>query len=177
MRRSNTRKLALAAVLTAFEVAFTYIACVFPTGQLGFLGVASLFGISAVVELGVAAGAVVYVASALLGLIMLPSKTLAILFAIFFGPYPVVKALCEKLGGSGKSGRVAEWAIKLIFFNATLTVAVFALRMTLFNVGDISFGIPAVYLIGNGVFLLFDIAVTRAIIFYMAKIHPKIHKK
>lgn len=171
MRSSKTRKVALAAILTAFEVTFMYIACVFPTGNLGFLGIASLFGISAVVELGIVPGLIVYAAAGVLGLIMLPSKTLAILFAIFFGPYPVVKALCEKLG------RVAEWAIKLVFFNLALTAAVFALEMTLFSVGDRTFTTPVVYLIGNGVFILFDIAVSRAILFYMSRIHPKIHKK
>ena len=171
MRNSRTRRIALAAVLTAFEVTFAYIACVFPTGQLGFLGVASLFGISAVVELGIVPGAIVYAAAGALGLIMLPSKTLAILFAVFFGPYPVVKALCEKLG------RVAEWAVKLAFFNLALTVALFALKMTFFDIGDMQFGIPILYVLGNAVFVLFDIAVSRAIVFYMAKIHPKIHKK
>lgn len=171
MRRSKTGRIAAAAVLTAFEVAFMYLACVFPTGQLGFLGISSLFGIAAVVELGTAGGAVVCAASAALGLIILPSKTLALLFLVFFGPYPVVKALAET------RGRAAEWVLKLAFFNLALTLAIFALRMTFFTVGDKGVGAPVLYILGNAVFVLFDIAVSRAIIFYMAKLHPKIHKK
>lgn len=167
----KVRRVAFTAVFTALATAFLYTASVFPTGQLGFLGVASLVGIAAVVEYGLAGGFFVYAGTAVLGLLLVPSKALAGLYAVFFGAYPVVKALSEK------RGRALEWFVKLVFFNAALTVAIFALRMTMFDLSNIKYGKALLYVLGNAVFVIFDIAVTRAIGAYMAKIHPRIHKQ
>lgn len=170
MRNKKSRKIALAAVLTAFSVVFMFLASALPTGQLGFLGVASLFGVAAVVELGIAGGALVAVAVAVIGGLIVPSRTLTFLFVIFFGPYPVVKALSEKL----------KWPLsfipKLLHFNLSLLLCVFFMRITLFGISWTGILIPLLFLLGNVVFILFDMAVTRAIVFYMSVIHPKIKK-
>ena len=97
-------------------------------------------------------------------------KQMAGLYAVFFGPYPVVKALAEP------RKRWTEWIIKLLFFNAALTVAIFALKMTVFDLFNIKFGVPLYYLGGNVVFVIFDIAVSRALTVYMSRIHTKIGK-
>lgn len=163
--------MAFTAVFTALSTAFMYIASVFPTGQLGFLGLASLAGIAAVVEYGIAGGMFVYIGSAILGLLIVPSKALVGLYAAFFGPYPVVKALAEK------RGRVIEWSLKIILFNIALSLAEFVLKMTIFDISGIKYGTALLYVLGNAVFVVFDIAVSRAIGAYMAKIHPIIHSK
>lgn len=162
--------IAFLAVFSAFSTAFLYLASLFPTGQLGFLGVASLFGIAGVVEFGLPGGLAVYAVTALLGLLIVPSKTLVGLYALFFGPYPVVKALAER------GSRVLEWIVKVVFFNAALTAALFALKVTVFDFTHIQYGVPVLYIAGNLIFAIFDIAVSRAIVFYMARIHPRIHK-
>lgn len=167
-----TRRIAFTAVFTAFSAAFLYIASVFPSGQLGFLGVASLFGIAAVLEFGLWGGAAVYAGTALIGLLVVPSKSLVALYAIFFGYYPILKALTEKL-----KSRVLEWAVKLIVFNAALTAAIFALTMTIFDFSLFNNRVYLIYLACNAVFVLFDIGVTRVIAVYLSRIYPKIHKK
>ena len=166
--KKTVRRVAFTAVFTALSAAFLYIASVIPTGQLGFLGIASLCGIAAVVEYGLAGGLFVYIGTGLLGLFLVPSKTLVGLYAVFFGVYPIVKALSERFG------RIAEWCVKLAFFNATLSAALFALKMTLFDLTEVRYGIYLLYALGNIVFAIFDIAVSRAISAYMAKIHPRI---
>ncbi len=170
--RALTRKIAFTAVFTAFSAAFLYIASVFPSGQLGFLGVASLFGIAAVVEFGLWGGAAVYVGTALIGLLIVPSKSLVALYAIFFGYYPILKALAEKV-----HSRVLEWAVKLAVFNAALTAAIFVLTMAIFDFSVFHNRVYLIYLACNAVFVLFDIGVSRAIAVYLSKIHPKIQKK
>lgn len=167
-----TRRIAFTAVFTAFSAAFLYIASVFPSGQLGFLGVASLFGIAAVLEFGLWGGAAVYAGTALIGLLVVPSKSLVALYAIFFGYYPILKALTEKL-----KSRVLEWAVKLIVFNAALTAAIFVLTMTIFDFSLFNNRVYLIYLACNAVFVLFDIGVTRVIAVYLSRIYPKIHKK
>lgn len=166
--RKKLRRVAFTAVFTALAAAFLYVASVFPTGQLGFLGVASLCGIAAVVEYGLAGGLFVYAGTAVLGLLLVPSKALVGLYAVFFGAYPIVKALAER------RGRLLEWCVKLLFFNAALSVALFALKLTVFDLSRLKYGEALAYVLGNAVFAVFDIAVSRAIGAYMAKIHPKI---
>ncbi len=171
MRKNiSARRVAFTAVFTALAVAFMYIGCVLPTGQLGFLGLASLLGIAAVVEYGFPGGLFVWLGGAVLGLLVLPSKTVAWLYALFFGPYPVVKALSEK------GGRAVEWCVKMAFFNLALSLAIFALKATLVSFGSVRFGTVLLYILGNVVFVLFDIAVTRAVAFYMNKLHPRLRK-
>ncbi len=167
---TSARRVAFAAVFTALSVAFMYIASAFPTGQLGFLGVSSLCGIAAVVEYGLPGGAFVWLASSVLGFLLVPAKSLVWLYALFFGSYPLVKALTERWG------RTAEWCAKLVYFNACLTAAVFLLRFAFLSFGGGNLSTAVLYLLGNAVFVLFDIAVSRAIGFYMKRIHPKIHK-
>lgn len=166
----KTRSIAYTAVFTAFSTLFLYLASVMPSGQLGFLGIASLFGIAAVVEFGMYGGITVLAGTAVLGLIIVPSKTLVGLYAVFFGLYPIVKSLAER------RGRVFEWCVKVIFFNLALTAAVFALKVTVFDLSNVKYGVPILYCAGNAVFVLFDIGVSRVIAFYMARIYPKIHK-
>ncbi len=170
MRRNKTaRRVAFTAVFTALAVAFIYLAALLPTGQLGFLGLASLCGVAAVVEYGLPGGLFVWMGGSVLGLLIAPSKNLALLYAVFFGAYPVVKSLAEK-----PKSRLLEWCVKLLLFNAALTVALFALKMTVFDLSNVRFGKAILYLLGNAVFVLFDIAVSRAIGAYMGRIHPKI---
>ncbi len=170
--KNRSRRIAYTAVFTAFSAAFLYIASVFPTGQLGFLGVASLFGVAAVVEYGIAGGAAVFAGTAVIGLLIVPSKSLVALYAIFFGYYPVLKALTEKL-----KSRVLEWAVKLAVFNAALTGAIFTLTMAIFDFSLFNNRVYLIYLVCNAVFVLFDIGVSRVIAVYLGKIYPKIHKK
>lgn len=171
MRGNKTaRRVAFTAVFTALAAAFLYLASVFPTGQLGFLGLGSLCGVAAVVEYGLAGGLFVWAGTSALGLLVVPAKALVGLYAVFFGAYPVVKSLAEK------RGRLMEWTVKVVFFNAALTAALFALRMTFFDVTNIKYGVAVLYAAGNAIFVIFDIAVSRAIGTYMAKIHPRIRK-
>ncbi len=167
---SSARRVAFIAVFTALSAAFMYIASIFPTGQLGFLGVASLIGVASVVEYGFPGGLFVWLGTSILSFILIPSKTLVWLYTVFFGPYPVVKLFAER------KKCLVEWAVKVLFFNIALTVAIFALKVTMLSFSYMRFGNFIMYLLGNAVFVLFDIAVSRAISVYMTKIHSKIHK-
>lgn len=169
--RSKARSVAFTAVFAAFSTVFLYLASVFPTGQLGFLGVASLFGVAAVVELGIPGGLAVFAVTAALGLLIVPSKTLAAVYAAFFGYYPVMKALAERL-----KSRVLEWAVKLAVFNAALTVILFAVKATIVDIDFLNRSVYLMYAVMNAVFVLFDIGVSRVIRFYVGSVYPKIHK-
>ena len=169
--KKSTRRLTVSAMMTALGVVFLYLACIFPTGQLGFAAVASLFGVAAVVECGIPAGLMVYVGTSLLGLLLLPDKAMVYLFMIFFGLYPVVKSLIERL-----KKLAPEWALKLLVFNAALCAARFLLKGLALPEKVLSFHPVSVFVLGNLVFILYDIGLTRLIAVYIARISKRIRR-
>ena len=170
MKRDKTRRLTLTAVFTAFSVAFMYLSAVFPTGQLGFLGISSLLGVAAVIEYRLAGGLLVFAGTAIIGLLIVPDKTLVLLYSLFFGYYPIMKSLAERV-----RSRILEWGIKLAVFNAALTLVLFVFKFVLFDFSFLKDSYPLLYVFCNIIFILFDIGVSRVIIFYMSKISSKIH--
>ena len=170
MRRDKTKRLTLTAVFTAFSVAFMYLSSVFPTGQLGFMGVSSLLGVAAVIEYKIAGGIFVFAGTALIGLLIVPDKMMVVLYSMFFGYYPILKSLCERL-----KSRVLEWVVKIGVFNIALTLILFVFKFVLFDFSFLNNSYIVLYLFCNVVFVLFDIGVSRVIVFYISRISSKIH--
>ena len=142
-----------------------YIAAVFPTGQIGLVAVASLFVAAAVIESGPGSGISVFIVSSALGILLVANKTPPILYILFFGYYPIVKILAERL-----SRNSLQWLIKLINFNASLTIAFFILRELFIQFTSRSFGVILLYIAGNAVFILFDFGYSKLILYYKERI-------
>ena len=159
-------RVALTGVLTALSLVFLWISAVSPAGRLGIVAIAGVFPAGAVVSAGLGAGFFCYGATSILGLILLPAKGCAVLYLVFFGLWPMVKSLLERL-----PSRVAEWAGKLIVFNAVLALCWFGLR-TLF----LPFLPPVlsagwmVFAMGNVAFVIYDVGFSKLIAFYQARI-------
>ena len=169
--KKRTRNITITALFTALTVVFLYVAAVLPTGQVGFVAVASLFAVAAVVESGLGAGLFVFIGSALLGYLIVPNKTAVFLYGLFFGYYPVLKSLIERI-----RKRIPEWILKLAVFNAALSVIWFGLSYILFNSSLLGTNTFVIYLIGNAAFILFDIGVTKLIGFYRNNISKKLRR-
>jgi len=169
--KGKSRKISVCAILSALTLSALYIGSVFPTGRVGLIAASSLFGIAAVIEVGMSGGAFVYVVSALLGALIIPDKSAVIFYALFFGYYPGLKSFAE----TGKN-RVTEWIIKLLVMNAALTVTVFVFSGLVFDIGSLPFGTPILYAVVNAAFVLFDIGVTKLIGFYIVRISKNIGK-
>lgn len=156
---SQTSRTALVGLLSAGSLVFLFLACITPSGRLGLGAVSGLFPMAAVMAAGRGAGYLCWVVSGLLGLILLPDKGIALLYLVFFGLYPVVKSRCE----SGKRQAVS-WFFKLLYFNAALVVFWFFLR-ELFMPRPPAWlkGSWLVFLLGNCVFIAYDIGLSRLI--------------
>ena len=157
------------AVMAALSVVFIYLASVFPTGRLGFVAVSSLFGIAAVIESGMIAGVMVYIVSSLLALLLVPNKLIALIYVMFFGYYPVLKSLAERV-----KSRVLEWAIKLAVFNGALTLMMLTIKGILIPQAAESIPMAVIYIGVNIVFAVFDFGVTKLIAFYLNRISKNI---
>ena len=161
----KTRKLALSAAFAAMAVIILYFASIWPTGQVGLAAAASVFTAAAVIEAGLLPGVYVYIISSALSLLLMPGRSAPILYALFFGYYPVIKSLIERIGWTA-----AQWALKLLAFNAALTVTWFLLGELLFGTRENMPGALVIYPAGNAVFALFDYGFTKIIWLYTNRV-------
>ena len=174
MKRSG--KLAFAGVICALSVTCMLLT-VMPTMEIGLPALAGCLLVLPVIELGIRYGFLCYGATAVLSLLLAPSLESKMLFVVFLGYYPVVKALFERL-----PSRILQWVSKLALFNITvcgaywLLVGVFSLLpkddFVLF--GAYMWGI--FILIGNAVFVVYDFALTRVISAYLYFGQPRVRK-
>lgn len=174
-RCTNARRagrLALCAMLTALSLVCLTIATAAPSGRLGLTALAGLFPAAAVVSYGLPAGFLCYVGTALLALLFLADKAVALLYVLFLGIYPMVKGLAERLRSV-----VVELVLKLGFFNLMFTVALYGfsgfLTGLLFFSGQ---SLPLFYLFGNVIFLLYDFGFSQVIEFYRRRIDKVLRK-
>lgn len=159
-RSGQAPKPALGGVLAAGALVFLWLASVAPSGRLGLAAVGGLFPMAAAAAAGTGLGLLCWGAAALLGLLLLPDKGIALLFLTFFGLYPVLKGVIESM-----RRLPLEWVLKLAFFNLVLTAFWFLLReLFLPNppewLGENS---PLLYGLGNVVFIIYDVGLSRLV--------------
>ena len=161
----KTRSITLSALFSALAVVSLALASIWPTGQLGFAAVASLFVAAAVIEMGALYGIYVFVASAALGMLILPDKATPLLYMLFFGFYPIVKSLIERI-----RSKALQWVLKLLVFNASLSVIWFLVGSLILDFGETSPAILIVYLFGNVIFAIYDYGFTSVVWLYINRI-------
>ena len=135
--------------------------------------VSGLFIMITVIELGNKWAIGSYLTS-LLPIFLFAEPECKLLYIMFFGYYPVVKALTEKMRKP-----FLEWVVKIAVFNiAVLLSYLFFAKLFGISLEDFNeFGKYSAYLFllaGNIVFVLYDIAVSRMAMFYLSVIKPKL---
>ena len=164
---NKTKKLALAAVLSALCFVILLLGSVITVLDLSCAAVASFIIIFCVIELGGYYPYLVWAVVSLLSLLMLPDKFGAMVFALFSGIYPILKSYIERLP------RMISWVLKLVCFNIVLTLIIGASRFILgIPTEEIDFSL-IVYGVCNITFVLYDIASTRMITLYLFKLRKR----
>lgn len=115
-----------------------------------------------------------YVATSLIGLLFVSNKEAVVYYVAFFGYYPVVKALLES-----RMPRALEYILKFLTFNVAIIlsgvvlVKVFGMPYNeLMGIdGESAFftkyALPIMLGMGNVVFILYDVALTRLLTAYV----------
>lgn len=163
---------ALAALLTAVSLIVLYGACLAPSGKLGVTAAAGLLPTAGVISGGLKVGLLCYGGTAVLALLLLPDKGIALLFGLFFGLYPLLKAVIERLR------RLAvELILKLAVFNVAFALFWMAFRSVFFSVLALpEVSLWLICLAGNIVFLAYDFGMSKLIAFYIARIDRPMRK-
>ena len=95
---------------------------------------------------------------------------------VFFGYYPVLKAVLES-----KTPRAVEYIIKVLTFAGVMTLSYFLMIKFMGIDPDLpdflgKWAIPAIALLGIIAFLLYDYALSKLITFYCLRLSSKLRK-
>lgn len=169
----NSGKVALGGIVAAIALLVMLVAY-FPSLTYAVPALAGAILIIIVIEISPKWAFLVYLVVAFLALLIC-EKEASILFVSFFGYYPIVKAKLERL-----HHRIIEWALKFLLFNGAVVLAYFVIIYLFLIPLDIGFmkeyGLPILLALGNVVFLIYDIGMTRMITVYLATWHKKINR-
>lgn len=174
MRRKNAAaRVAYPAVLGAVSLVLVYMGSLAPTGNLGIVAVAGLLPAAAVISVSLQAGFLCWTGVSVLAFLLVPDKFCVLLFAVLFGLYPMIKSLIE----GRQMKKPLEYLLKLVFFNAALTIIYLLMSAALLaSLPEILGSVWWVlYLAGNVIFLVYDYGFSRLIAFYIARIQRAIH--
>ena len=173
MKMSVSAKTALGAMIAALSVVILIPSAVqvFVYTLPAMAGMLTMF---AVVEIDKKWAIGSYVATSLIGLLFVANKEAVVYYVAFFGYYPVVKALLES-----KMPRVAEYILKFLVFNVSIILSGVVL-VKIFGMpyndllgidGESAFftkyALPIMLGMGNVVFILYDVALTRLLTAYV----------
>lgn len=146
---------------------------IFQAASQAMPAIAGVIGVIIVIEIGVKWAFAAYFVSAVLTFILGINEA-GILFALFFGYYPIVKSLIEKI-----RVRAIEYIVKFTLFNAAM-IASYAILIAVFSLAALGFDKMLfawiTLAIGNVFFILYDICISRIAALYCVKYRKYIKK-
>ena len=163
MRAKKSTQVAIGGMASALFLLLMFMTGMIPFATFALPALAGIVLIAVVVEMGRSTALLVYAAVSLLSLFMCPDKEAAMMFIGFFGFYPILKGLLDQI-----RLRPLRMAAKFCVFNAAI-VASYWIIINLFGLTEIleemgAFGSATLFvtwLMGNAVFVAFDIALGR----------------
>lgn len=167
-------QISLAGIITALLVVLLYLG-----GLVWFLAyvmpvICGLIMIVSISSLGNKISVIVYICSSILSVFLLNDKECALLYALFFGYYPILK---QKIDGINSS--IIKWILKLLLFNFSVVIVEIICVYLLGIPFDNSFGklgIIILLLCANLVFVLYERLFGMVLILYDKRIKKLILK-
>ena len=145
--------------------------------------IASMLILVCVIELGKKWSLCVYAAASIISFIIIPNKEAVVMYAAFFGYYPIVKSIFES-----KLPKAVEYILKFVVFNAAVVVS-FLILVKLFGIpfNELmgienektffgKYAAPILLAFGNVAFILFDFCLSLEATVYLRTWQKKIRK-
>lgn len=176
MRKSSQqiKQITVSAMLSALGVIIMAVGAFVEVLDLSTAVLASMLCIFAVIEIKGSYPWLIWLSTSVLSLILLPIKTPAVFYAMFFGFYPILKEKLERLP------QILSWILKLVIFHACLALiwGVFKLFLpvALEEMGG-GWMLASLYALALVCFVLYDIALTRLITFYIFRLRGRFRMK
>lgn len=169
-------KVSLGGIVAALSLVLMFLTSVIPFGTYAFPAFAGILTVLIVFNLGYGYAFAIYLITAVLSFLLVTDKEAALYYAAFLGYYPIIKGLIERI-----SSKVVQYIIKIVLFNAAM-IAAFYIGIKILSVPEESFNLFGVYLpwlfllIGNIIFVLYDLCITRLVTLYLLKWHNRLNK-
>jgi hypothetical protein len=161
----NAKTLAQASMLAAAEFVLLLISSLIPSGRLALAAIAGTVNFITFLECGKRAALLVYTAVSVLGILLLPLKAPAVLYAAFFGYYPLLKSVIERLGKIK-----LEWLIKLLCALASLTLMLLVYKAGFMSgIGLPGYALWITYAVFVPAFMIYDLLLSRLIEVYIKR--------
>lgn len=172
-KKMQTKKLTVCAMLSALGVVLLWLGSAIEVVDISMAVIASLLCVFAVIEYGGSAPWLVFAVTGVLSLILLPQKTPAAMYLLFFGYYPILKEKLEK------RRPLIAWITKEAVFNVALILMLVLSRYLLMGSGELQspWIFLAVAVLAEITFPVYDIALTRLISFYLFRLRKRFRIK
>ena len=174
----SVKKIALGGMIAALCIVLMMLTGLLPMAEFALPALAGVLLIMLVVEISPKWAFLVYIAVAILSLLLAPSKDSAVFFTAFLGWYPIAKSKLENIRKPA-----LEWIWKILIFNFSIGVGLVA-AIYLFRLNDYMeilqdsvWFLALGWLFLNVVFVIYDIALTRLITAYIKWFRPKYIQK
>ena len=175
------KNLTVGALLAALSVAIIALGGVIEVLDLSAAAIASFVCVFAVIELGGVYPWLIFAVTSVLSVMLIPSNLGAWCYILFFGYYAILKEKIERLKAP------VAWALKMLIGNIAFAILLFGFGTITYGTGldfvelvnkvfDTNFGIVmvvGVILMVEALFVIYDIALTRIITFYLNKLRHR----
>jgi len=175
----KSSQIALGGMFSALCLVLMLLTGIIPFGIFALPALAGAMLVAVVVEMGAKTAVMVYVSVSLLSAFVVADRAAALMFILFLGYYPILKAKLENI-----HPRLIEMAAKFAIFNLSV-IASYIAAMYLFGVREMfgqmdvfgQFAPVVLLVVGNAMFFVYDIALTRYASLYMHRLHRRLLRK
>ena len=167
----GTKKLTVTALLSALATVLLTLGSLIEVVDLSAAAIVSCFVVFLRIELGGAYPYLFWLVTSIASVLIFPAGSAGLLFACL-GLYPLCKAILERLHP------VLEWVLKLLFAGCVLTAFVLIAKFVLLLPDAVLTGwlLPVFLAAALLAFVLYDIALSRLIVYYGFRIRPRISR-
>lgn len=169
-------KVAFCGIIAAVSVIVMMLTGLVPIASIALPAIAGCLLIPVVAEFGAKWGFGVFAVCALVSLIMVPDREAMLFYILFFGYYPVLYAVLNRI-----NSKVLRYIVKFVIFNAAflleLWLSVKVLGIPFEEIEILGKFTLAVFLIlGNLMFFIYDYAMNGLVLMYIRRFRDKIIK-
>lgn len=177
-KNKSASSVAFGGIISALAVLLMFFTGIFPFATYALPALSGLLLVVIVIDHGLKWAWCVYAAISALVILITPDREAATMFVLFFGYYPILKSILERI-----KLRVVEYVLKFAIFNVAMVVA-YLLIIHVLGIPDIleefgelgKYGVWIMLGLGNIVFILYDITISRLICIYTGWLKPKLFR-
>ena len=154
----KTRYTTISGMVSALSVVIMLLTNIMPSMMyvIPIVTGAIVFAVNEIISKKWAVG--VFFVTSLISFILLTDKETALNYTLFFGYYPLLKPIFEKLP------KVLSWVVKLVTFNVAITaiglIVTFIFKLPFLDEDLGKFTIPLFAVMFNLVFIMYDVMFT-----------------